>query len=241
MSQPEEVHTQRTSVSVLLPTALAVAALAIAAGLVAPQAALAEIEGPCQGTVAGQNVATRDTSATGEPIKVREEARIPVTMSSARPITSLTVELEFGGLGWTVHDEPTEGTSWARTVDVGDYSKYGVGLYKVVATSSGQGFSCTGAALVEVDGSPLSTIAGLAGIGLAIVGGLGVLWVAFRGPGGAPLLGLVLGVVLGAGVGVLLQQFSIVYPTMIVALIALGGGAALGLLMGIFGRSGPKY
>lgn len=241
MSQPEEVPTQRTSVSVLLPTALAVAALAIAAGLVAPQAALAEIEGPCQGTVAGQNVATRDTSATGEPIKVREEARIPVTMSSARPITSLTVELEFGGLGWTVHDEPTEGTSWARTVDVGDYSKYGVGLYKVVATSSGQGFSCTGAALVEVDGSPLSTIAGLAGIGLAIVGGLGVLWVAFRGPGGAPLLGLVLGVVLGAGVGVLLQQFSIVYPTMIVALIALGGGAALGLLMGIFGRSGPKY
>jgi hypothetical protein len=231
-----------TSVSVLLPTALAVAALAVAAGLVAPQAALAEIEGPCQGTVAGQNVATHDTSATGEPIKVREKARIPVTMSSARPITSLTVELEFGGLGWTVHDEPTEGTSWARTVDVGDYSKYGVGLYKVVATSSGQGFSCTGATLVEVDGSPLSTVAGLVGIGLAVVGGLGVLWVAIRGPGGAPVVGMILGVVLGAGVGVLLQQFSIVYPTMIAALIALGGGAALGLLMGLFGQRGrPRY
>jgi hypothetical protein len=228
-------------VSVLLPTALAVAALAVVAGLVAPQSALAEIEGPCQATVAGQNVATRDTSATGEPIKVREEARVPVTMTSQRPITSLKVELEFAGIGWTVHDEPTEGTSWARTVDVGDYSKYGVGLYKVVGTSGGQGFSCTGAALVEVDGSPLTTIAGLVGLGLAVVGGLGVLWVAFRGPGGAPLLGMILGVLLGAGAGVLLQQFAIVYPTMIVALIALGGGAALGLLMGVFGRSGPRY
>ena len=230
----------RSSFSVFLPVALMVAALA--AALVAPQAALAEIEGPCQATIAGQNVATSDTSARGEPIKVREEARIPVTMSSQRPITSLEVEIEFAGLGWTVHDEPTEGTSWARTVDVGDYSKYGVGLYKVSATSSGQGFSCTGAALVEVDGSPLSTVAGLVGIGLAVVGGLGVLWVAFRGPGGAPAWGIILGVLLGAGVGVLLQQFSIVYPTMIVALIALGGGAALGLIMGLFGRSaGPKY
>jgi hypothetical protein len=230
----------RSSLSVLLPLALVVAGLT--AALVAPQAALAEIEGPCQATVAGQNVATRDTSATGDPIEVREEARVPVTMTSRRPITNLTVEIEFAGLSWEVHDEPTEGTSWARTVDVGDYSKYGVGLYKVVGTSDGQGFSCTGSALIEVDGSPLTTVAGLVGLGLAVVGGLGLLWVAFRGPGGAPAIGLILGLLLGAGVGTLLQQFSIVYPTAIVALIALGGGAALGLAMGLFGRStGPKY
>jgi hypothetical protein len=230
----------RSSFSVFLSVALVLAALA--AALVAPQAALAEIEGPCQATVAGQNVATADTSATGEPIKVREEARVPVTMTSQRPITNLRVEIEFGGIGWAVHDEPTEGTSWARTVDIGDYSKYGVGLYKIVGTSSGQGFSCTGAALVEVDGSPLTTIAGLAGVGLAVVGGLGLLWVLFRGPGGAPAWGVVLGLLLGVGVGVLLQQFSIVYPTMIVALIAVGGGAALGLVLGLFGRSsGPRY
>ena len=222
---------RRSSFSVFLPVALALAALA---SLVAPQAALAEIEGPCRATIAGENVATRDTSATGDPIQVREEARIPVTMSSERPITNLTVEMEFAGLGWEVHDEPTEGTSWARTVDVGDYSKWGVGLYKVVATSSGQGFSCTGSALIEVDGSPLTTLAGL-------VGGLGLLWVALRGPGGAPAWGVILGLFLGVGVGVLLQQFSILYPTMVVALIALGGGAALGLVMGLLGRSRPRY
>jgi hypothetical protein len=230
----------RSSFSVFLPLALVVAGLT--AALVAPQAALAEVEGPCQATVAGQNVAARDTSATGDPIEVREEARVPVSMTARRPITSLTVEIEFAGLGWEVHDEPTEGTSWARTVDVGDYSKYGVGLYKIVGRSSGQGFSCTGSALVEVEGSPLTTVAGLAALGLTVVGGLGLLWVAFRGPGGAPVVGLILGVLLGVGVGALLQQFSIVYPTTIVALIAVGGGAALGLAMGLFGRStGPKY
>ena len=214
---------------------------ACAAALVAPQAAFAEREGPCQAAIAGQNVATRDTSATGDPIEVREEARIPVTMTSQRPITHLTVEIEFAGLGWEVHDEPTEGTRWARAVDIGDYSKYGVGLYKIVATSRGQGFSCTGSALVEVDGSPLTTVAGLAGLGLAVVGGLGILGVAFRGPGGAPAWGVVFGLLLGAGVGVLLQQFSIVYPTTIVAVIVLGGAAALGLLMGFFGRSDLRY
>ena len=223
--------------------ALALAALAAAAGLVAPHAALAEIDGPCQATVAGQNVATRDTSATGDPIEVREKARVPVTMSATRGITALEVELEFGGLSWTVHDEPTEGESWARTVDVGDYSEYGVGLYKIVGTSSGQGFSCTGAALVEVEGDPLRTVAGLVGIGLAVVGGLGVLWVASRGrSGAAPVVGLILGVLLGAGVAVLLQQFAILYPSLIVALIALGGGALLGIVSGILGRGGtPRY
>lgn len=225
-----------------LSAALAIAALAVAAGLVAPQPARAEVEGPCQGTIAGENVATRDTGPMGEPIEVREEARVPVTMSSQRPITTLTVEIEFGGLGWTVHDATTEGESWTRTVDVADYSRYGVGLYKIVATSSGQGFSCTGAALVEVDGNPLSTIGGLVGLGLAVVGGLGVLLVAFRGPGGAPAWGLLFGLLLGAGVGTLLQQYAIVYPTLLVGVIALGGGVALGLLLGLFGRStGPKY
>jgi hypothetical protein len=222
--------------------ASAVVVAALAAALVAPQAALAEIEGPCQGTVAGQNVATRDTSARGDPIEVREEARVPVTMTSQRPITHLTVEMEFAGMGWEVHDAPTEGTTWARTVDVGDYSKWGVGLYKVVATSSGQGFSCTGSALIEVDGDPLTTVAGLVALGVTVVGGLGLLWVAFRGPGGAPVWGLILGLLLGVGVGVLLQQYSILYPTTIVAIVALGGGAALGLVLGLLGRGvGPRY
>jgi hypothetical protein len=223
---------------------LTVPVLAAAAALAAAPNALAEIDGPCRASIAGQNVATQETGAMSEAIKVADDARIPVTMSSTKPITSLKVEIEFGGFGWTVHDDGTEGTSWAKTVDVEDYADYGVGLYKVVGTSSGQGFSCTGAALVEVEGSPLSTIAGLAGIVMAIVGGLGVLWLGLRSgrSGIAPVFGAILGALLGAGIAVLLQQFSIVYPTMIIALIALGGGAALGILSGLWGqRGGATY
>jgi hypothetical protein len=56
------------------------------------------------------------------------------------------------------------------------------------------------------------------------------------------VVGAILGVLLGAGVGVLLQQFAILYPSLILALIALGGGALLGILSGLFGRRGrPRY
>lgn len=229
---------RRIAVSVLT------VALAAAAGLTVAPSALATVDGPCQASIAGENVAALETGALSEPIKVRENERVPVTMTSARPITHLTVELEFGGLGWTVHDEPTEGTSWAKVVNVSDYSDYGVGLYKVVGTSTGQGFSCTGAALIEVEGEPLKTPVGIGGLVAAIVGAIGVLRLAFRrrASGAAPVVGAFFGILLGAGVGVLLQQFALVYPTLIVALIALGGGFALGIVSGLWGRrTGPAY
>jgi hypothetical protein len=229
---------RRITVSVL------VAALGLAAWLTTAPAALATIEGPCQGSIAGENVAPLETEPRSEPVKVGKNARVPVTMTSARPITHLTVELEFGGIGWTVHDAPTEGTSWAKVVNVKDYSKYGVGLYKIVGKSTSQGFSCTGAALVEVEGEPLKTPAGIAALAATIIGAIGVLRLAFRrrASGAAPVFGAVFGVLLGAGVAVLLQQFSIVYPTLIVALVALGGGVVLGILSGLWGqRTGPAY
>ena len=221
-----------------------VVALAAAAGLTVAPSALATIDGPCQASIAGENVAALETDARSEPIKVRENARVPVRMTSARPITHLTVELEFAGLGIPVHDEPTEGTSWAKVVDVAEYSDYGVGLYKIVGKSTGQGFSCTGAALIEVEGEPLKTPAGIGGLVAAVVGAIGVLRLAFRrrASGAAPLVGAFFGLLLGAGVGVLLQQFALVYPTLIVALIALGGGALLGIVSGLAGRrTGPAY
>jgi hypothetical protein len=103
-------------------------------------------------------------------------------MSAAKPIEQLTVSIEFAGRSWTVHDRPTTGTSWTSLIDVSDYADYGVGLYKVVGSSSGSGLSCSGAALVDVQGNPLSTVAGLAGLGMAILGGLGLALLTLRGP-----------------------------------------------------------
>lgn len=164
---------------------------------------------------------------------VAENAVVPVAMSATRPIDRLEVEIEFAGFRWAVHDEPTSGRSWSSEVAVDDYATYGVGLYKVIGSSSGQGLSCSGAALVEVEGSVFTTVAGLVGLGLAVVGGLGVLLLAFRGSGsgGSMLLGAVLGLLLGAGVGALLQQLAVVYPTRAMAIVLLAGGAALGLVL----------
>ncbi len=207
--------------------------LALATCLALAPVAGATIDGPCRATIAGQNVADRDTHATSDPITVAEGSSVRVTMASARPITHLEVELEFAGVRWTVHDEPTTGRTWSKEVAVDDYATYGVGLYKVIGSSTGPGLTCSGEALVEVEGSPLSTVAGLVGLGLVIVGGLGVGLLALRRVGSSVgiVLGTAFGALLGIGVGLLFQEFSVLYPTLVVAIVLVVGGALLGLVV----------
>lgn len=66
-------------------------------------------------------------------------------------------------------------------MSVSDYATYGVGLYKVTSTATlSSGGSCSGSALVNVTGNPLTTVAGAAAAagvgvgvaGLAVAGGL---------------------------------------------------------------------
>ncbi len=207
----------------------AVAAGALAAiVLVVP--VRAGISGPCSATINGESVADRSTGASGSPIVVERHSQVPVTMSAGTAISQLKVKIEFAGSAWTVHDEPTTGTSWSKNVNVDKYAKYGVGLYKVSGSSSGAGIACTGAALVRVKGNPIATVAGGAGLGVAIVSALGLLLIGFRGRGTLSLVGgPILGLIGGLAVGVLLQQFSVLYPTRAVAIAELAVGAAIGL------------
>ena len=208
-----------------MPRGLAILVVVLSALLalsVAP-AAPATIKGPCTGRIAGQDVAPLLTGPLDDAIVVHKDSLVSVTMSSERPLTRLKVEIEFAGQRWTVHERPTIGTSWVSEVPVDDYAIYGIGLYKIVASSEGQGFTCTGAALVSVEGDQeldaLKTVAGIAGFTLALFGFLGVLAVAARvgKSRSAPFLGIIAGAVLGVGVTVLLQQFSVAYPTVGVA------------------------
>jgi hypothetical protein len=225
-----------------LRLALAPIVLAALAALVASAPANARIDGPCQVSIGGEDVSGRDTGPLSDPIEVEDDNPTSVTMTSTEPITRLKVEVEFVGLRWTVHDRPTTGTTWASEVPVHDYNAYGVGLYKVVGTSYGEGFTCTGAALVDVvsdeELDPLVTVAGLAGLTMSLIGLFGVLTVALRAgrTGAVSVFGSALfGLILGAGVGVLLQQFSTLYPTIGITGALLAGGAALGLLFALFG------
>jgi len=223
-----------------MPRRLAIAFVLLLALVAVPETS-ATITGPCSASIAGQDVAGRDTGALSDAIPVSKERPVSVTMRSDQPITHLKVEIEYAGLRWAVQDRPSSGNSWASEVRVDDYAIYGLGLYKIVGTSTGAGFSCEGAALVTVEGDnaldPLKTIAGVAGLGIALLGAFGILAVAGRVSRGrsAPFLGLLFGIVLGVGIAVLLQQFSVLYPTVGVTGALLALGAAVGLAFSLFG------
>ncbi|MBA3401980.1 MAG: hypothetical protein H0U05_08335 [Actinobacteria bacterium] len=218
---------------------LAIAFVVVVGLAVAPEA-LATIEGPCEATIAGQDVVARDTLARSAAISVPKSGAVPVTMTASQPIDRLKLAIEFAGIRYVVRDQPTTVNSSTGVVSVDDYATYGIGLYKIVGTSTGQGFTCEAVALVDVQGNPLESAAGAIGIAMAIVGGLGVLSFALRGgrPGLATLLAMFLGVVLASGIGLLLQQYGLFYPTRIAAILALAGGAVLGFLAGIVGSRG---
>jgi hypothetical protein len=227
--------------------AIALVALVLVLGALvrAPQAS-AGLVGPCTAQIAAEDVSGLETGPLDDGVAVDRNSLVSVVMTSERPLTRLRVELEFAGVTWKVHDRPVNGTRGVSEVPVEDYSIYGMGLWKVVASAEGTGFTCEATALISVeDDHPLdalATISGLGGLGLALIGLLGVLAVAARigKSRAAPFSGLILGALLGVGIGVLLQQFSVVYPTIGVAGALATAGAALGLAFSIFGLPGGE-
>lgn len=227
-----------------MPRRLAIAlVLAVAALASAPQAS-ADLLGPCTAELAGRDMSPMLTGPLDDALNVNRHSLLSVTMSSERPISRYTVELEFAGVRWTVHDREVGATEWASEVPVEDYGVYGMGLWKVVTTSEGRGFSCEAAALIQVEDDheldPLTTIAGIGGLGLALMGFLGSLAVAARigKSRAAPFSGALLGAILGVGVCVLLQQFSVIYPTLGIAVAVIAAGVAFGIGFSLFGLPG---
>ena len=208
--------------------------------------ASASVVGPCAAEFAGQNASDLRTGPLDDALVVDRNSLLSVVMTSERPLARLRVELEFAGVSWKVHDRPVNGTRGVSEVPVEDYSIYGMGLWKIVASAEGAGFTCEATTLISVeDDHPLdalATISGLGGLGLALIGLLGVFAVAARigKSRAAPFSGVLLGLLLGAGVGVLLQQFSVVYPTFGVAGALVAAGAALGLAFSLFGLPGRE-
>jgi len=230
---------------VILPHALrlslaAVAMLSIAA--IAVPSAAAEISGPCSATINGQNVKNQGTGAFASPITVENDAIVPVAMSAAGQISHLKIQIQFAGISWTVRDKPSHGNSWSSDVKVKNYAKYGVGLYKVIGSSSG-GVSCSGSALVKVKGNPLTTVAGIVGLvatllGLGGIGGAVMTTMRAGAIGiGRSVGGLVAGLIAGLGLAILMQQYAIMYPTPTAAIASVGLGGLFGIGLTIIGKA----
>jgi hypothetical protein len=235
-----------------MTAAVGTALLSVVAAAVLAVGAGATIDGPCSASINGVNVKGQSSTSADGAIVVKNDAKVPVTMSASTPISQLQVSISMLGLSRTVKSGPAHGASWARVVDVGDYSFWGVGLYQVTGSSTGDGLACSGTAIVKVEGSPLSTPAGWVSLGLTIVGGLGIAGVALSALHGAgmvrsTLLGLVSGLVAALGATVLLQQFSVLFPTgqITIGMLALGAVLGVGLplvthMVGAHGHGAAK-
>jgi len=215
---------------------LAVGAVLAVTALAAAAPAAASIAGPCNASVAGVNVANRSGTAAGDAIHVQKNAIVPVTMGWSSGISHLKITVSMAGFHWTVTDQAASGTSWARSVDVGKYAKWGAGLYQVTGVSTGKvaGTQCSGTALVKVGGNPLATTAGVVALVLAVLGAVGLVAVAAIASthlNRATFSGLGAGLLLALGIGTLLQEYALVYPTRGIALATLCAGGVAGLLL----------
>ena len=216
-------------------------AAALAAGVVALGVAVVDasggISGPCSASLAGTNVAGNGTGATAKPIVVAHGASVPIVMSSSGQLTHVRINLEFAGISWAVKDKAVKTPVYRDTIPVNDYAKYGVGLYKVTGTGTGPGVTCSGAALVRVKGSALTSYAGIGAIAATL---LGVAGVVLAGLGSAAhvspfrvAFGAIAGLIAALGVLVLLQEAAILYPTMLVAIVGLALGVGVGTVVAL--------
>lgn len=127
----------------------------------------AQVSGPCTATIAGVDANSASTPQTA--VEVDKDQSIAIEVTGPDKFTGHEVKLEFAGIQWTVNEQTDDGKSWSDSVEVSKYSKYGVGLYKVIGVSTGN--PCSGTAYVKVGGNPLGTAAGAAAAGMAVVGG----------------------------------------------------------------------
>ena len=214
-----------------------VAVAALIVSLIVSPVALAAIDGPCEATLAGFDLRDREVGPRAHAISVHEATQPVLRMTSNRQFTSMKVEMKVTGFTWTVREEPVSGRSWETELPLDDYATWGIGLFEVIATGTGSGFSCEATTLIDVEGSSVATVAGLSGLALLVVGAVGVLVLIMRGgrAGGQPFAGVFFGALLGIGVGTLLQQFGVLYPTIPVSIVVVAAGALVGLLAGMIG------
>lgn len=105
-----------------------------------------------------------------------------------------------------------------------------VGVFQVSGSVKGEGGACEGSAWVKLAGDPLTSIPGLVGLSLAVLGGLGVLasiWGAHFGRG------LLTGILLGVGAAVLSIVFGFMPLGALSPWVALAAGPIVGAVVGL--------
>jgi hypothetical protein len=162
---------------------VAAVGLLAATALIVPPPAGAQVTGGCSATVDSQDVGAAHNARSA--ITVNESDTVTVTGTAPGPITGYRIYLKFGPERFQVA-EGTVGsgeTTYTRTINMKDYARYGVGLYRLEGDTTGT--TCTGWAYVKVKGPfPLFTAAGVFG---GILAALGLAGMALARPAKPPM------------------------------------------------------
>lgn len=225
----------RRPVTALRVTAALVLAFGALGALAAP--AGAAVSGGCVVTVNGENV--NRAHSPGTAFEFDEGETIRVVGTSTAPVESYDIKMKYGLFSYPAKSGTPTGDdlTWSGSVQVDDYTRFGVGLYRVDGSSTGAA-PCSGWAYIKINGPfPLATVAGgTAGV-LTVVGVAGMVS-ATRPPKGAKagrgrrVRGGFFGLLAGAGAAVLLQQFGVVPMTPAVMVGVPAGGALVGVALG---------
>jgi hypothetical protein len=215
---------------------MAAGVVALAFGVFAVPAD-AQVSGGCVVTVNGENV--NRAHSPGTAFEFDEGDVIKVVGTSTAPVESYTITAKYGLFSYDAKSGEPSGDDlrWSGELKVSDYTRFGVGLYRFDGSSTGAA-PCSGWAYIEINGPfPLATVAGGAAAVLTVVG-VGGMVSATRPPkGGTPgrghrWRGSLFGLLAGAGVAVLLQQFGVVPMTPAVMVGVPAGTGIVGLALG---------
>ena len=138
--------------------------------------ASAEIEGNCEARFKGLDVEPLSSTDPGDAITVQEDEIVSVLFISPEGFESHEVTVQFADVpGAKIEaesgDDDDGDTQWTGDVNVDDWASYGAGLYRVEGSATlSDGTECSGAALIDVDKNPLTTVAGLVALGAGAIG-----------------------------------------------------------------------
>lgn len=213
-------------------------ALVLGAGgvLVSAIPASAHIDGPCTASATADGASTDLTSAT--EWHMGKDAIVNGEGHSEPELTSVGVFVSVLGVPYEVFSADGKGHGGsAGPFHASDYS----GKARVIGAGGAAG-PCSGTIKIIFDGvSPVQTAVGLAGLIAAIVGGLGMLASA-RGHGfGAKFGAILLGLIGGAGLGLVLEEAAVLDPFSKADLAVPIAGGLLGLVLSmVLGRGGKS-
>ena len=140
--------------------------LALLAFLAVAMSGDAAVEGPCTGTINGDEF--------HGTVTVPENGTVAWQFTStAGNIKAWDIEMLFAGATIPVdsgEDEEPDQTTKGGVANVNDYAKYGVGIYELTGAVVTEGGTCSGSVKIIVQGNPLTTAVGGAAAAAAVIG-----------------------------------------------------------------------